>query len=79
MDALELYVKLVREAGYQYPYTEIAKELSELRGVKITRQAIWNECNGVQTSAEIREFIASKLKLKTTDIFPITKSLKEVA
>lgn len=79
MDAWELYIKLIKIAGYDYPYSDIAKEISEKRGVTITRQAIWYECNGKHTSQMIREFIANKLKMKVEDIFPVKTSKRDAA
>lgn len=75
MDPWELYVSLIKIAKYRYPYKQIAVELD------VTRQAVWYECNGKETSYKIRKYIADKLHMKVDDIFPIksTKRQKRAA
>jgi predicted transcriptional regulator len=70
MEALELWIKLIKELGYEYPYTQIAEELG------VTRQAVWRVCNGEARSQTIENHITKKLGYQC---FPVKKSLREVA
>jgi hypothetical protein len=69
---LQLMVAL-REAGYRYPYSEIAREIG------FSRAAVWNECNNKKTSKFIRKRIADILRAEVDDVFPLSKEDAGVA
>ena len=70
MDALELWILLIKKLNYEYPYTQIADELG------VTRQAVWRVLNGEARSQTIENHIIRKLNHNP---FPVKKSLREVA